>query len=1300
EQLLFSISGATGGVPPYSYEWIFYSVGNTSFDTVNGQSASYAFKDAGIHYVEVIVMDSVGNKASATYTVKVYNPLTISVKASSSTIYAGLPVTFYYSISGGSGKYNVTYNLGNGVTGYTGWSKLSAGSVQTVYMNLGQYLAAFEVFDYAGLRATSTYWVNVSIGQTNATIAPLSVYSVLNTKPYATKNITSIPEGKQLYDTLYVKGGTGWYNYTVIWGDGGVSYYSSAFTNNATPFFKHIYTFPALYIIRVYVNDSVGTSAYDQQVIKVTYVPPSVNIGYSIPYTNSPLPENFTVNSITVNITVANAGIGLWGNISYGKAPYVWTLYNSTKAIANGSARSPFVPFLIYDFSTNVPGTYHFQLNISDSYGNNATATFTIVVISSRLQVLLTNNVGDTVGVGTPVKYYVYLMNVVANASGDANVTVVFNNGTVATPAGNVTIHISWTGLVPYSINFAWPNPLNITTLIDKAWQNNQPGNATNVTYYIQGTFTAFVTANYGTNFNNSTAAPYYFTEATFIINVMPLKPLNYVAYWSPYPPVQYIGSPIVVSLNITGGNGLYVLNISNIPGINIILPSYEYGLVTEESNSAYTWLNTTVSSITPYNNSYTFNLTFLMYGHVAGSFLFTSVLQDPSGLPKVNLPFDFNFQFLVPKPLNVTLTANSHYSYADYSTFTAYLNISGSAPPYTINMNFGGCLSYLMVYRNGVYIPQYSMANMLEISSSTLSVNGGFGVSGHPGVSGYPQSALFVPETGYWYIAEYGGILVYTPSVGNIPAQYVGSISGVPSPFNTFYSNMTYINGFIYAMNYGSNNVLVINATNMSVAKIITVGSGPQWPGYNAKAQILYVPNYWSDNISLISVVNNTVFKTFDLSGYSSYIGTGPEGIAYIPANNELYVTMWDSGIVAVLNATTGRLITYFNVGNNPEQIIFDPSNGLVYASGTGTGSYYYGYNVTVFNPVQNVIVTNITTSYGDTFGIQYNPVNKLVYVAEGGGGVAIISNTTLVNEIYVGGDPLQLAFNSLDGNMYVVSHINVPSTYPSSYKFTFSSSKTPVSFTFVGMYCSIPDYALSNHQIWANVSSSYPLTHPYFINVSYDEYAIPYIQTGLYASSNSGIAPTVISFDATPLFGELPNMQSYVYYWYLLNSENVPIWNTTTTTSAISIPFNVPGTYYVEVEVMSPVGESAKAVTGPITISKPQVIVQVVSVRAMITLTNPSGNTYIAYAGPVDWNSNGTIFASFPMPNVPTVNQVYTMNVSYSYTLAITQYAYYPGSSVNGGWQTYFYNAYSPVPYASQQITVVAGGVLVSTG
>ncbi|WP_460163163.1 YncE family protein, partial [Ruminococcus sp. 25CYCFAH16] len=494
------------------------------------------------------------------------------------------------------------------------------------------------------------------------------------------------------------------------------------------------------------------------------------------------------------------------------------------------------------------------------------------------------------------------------------------------------------------------------------------------------------------------------------------------------------------------------------------------------------------------------------------------------------NLPFDFDFQFLVPQPLNVSLTANSHYSYADYTTFTAYLNISGSSAPYSINMNFGGPLSYLQVYENGVYVPYYSMTNILEISSSTLSVNGGFGVPG------YPESALYVPQTGYWYIAESGAIYVYTPSVGNIPAQEVGSISGVPSSFDSFFSNMTYINGFIYAVNYGDNSVLVINTTSMSVQKTITVGNGPQWPGYNPGAQLLYVPNYGSDNISVISVVNNTVVKTFDLSSYTS-IGTGPEGIAYIPANNELYVNMYDSGIVAVLNATTGKLIKYFNVGNSPEQIILDPSNGLVYASGTGAG-IYYGHNVTIFNPLNNTMVTNISTTFGGAFGIQYNPVNKLVYVAENGGGVAVIDNTTLVNEINVGGYPLQLAFDSLDGNMYVVSDVSVPTIYTSSVIFTFYSTTSPLNFTFVGMYASIPDYAKSNHQIWANVTSSYPMTHPYFMNVSYDEYAIPYLQTGIIPSMTSGIAPVVISFDATPLFGELPNMQQYTYSWNLLDS------------------------------------------------------------------------------------------------------------------------------------------------------------------
>ncbi|MGC8585736.1 MAG: PKD domain-containing protein, partial [Thermoplasmata archaeon] len=87
ESVLFTVSSATGGLPPYSYSWEFYNAAGTSYTTATGQSTWHIFNHAGTHKVVSIVTDGVGNTASTSYNVTVYNPLQITVTASPANVY-------------------------------------------------------------------------------------------------------------------------------------------------------------------------------------------------------------------------------------------------------------------------------------------------------------------------------------------------------------------------------------------------------------------------------------------------------------------------------------------------------------------------------------------------------------------------------------------------------------------------------------------------------------------------------------------------------------------------------------------------------------------------------------------------------------------------------------------------------------------------------------------------------------------------------------------------------------------------------------------------------------------------------------------------------------------------------------------------------------------------------------------------------------------------------------------------------------------------------------------------------------
>jgi YVTN family beta-propeller protein len=1258
EQLLFQVGQATGGLPPYYYSWQFFTVGNTSFTTATGQSAYHEFNHAGVHYVVAKVTDAVGNVAQTTYKLTIYNPLKISVTASPSNIYAGQTVTFTYAISGGSGDYDVSYNLGNGQTGETGYLTLPTGSVSTTYSNPGEYLAVFQVNDYAGLTSRSTYSVNVSAAQTNATLAPLRAYTVINTMFYATKNISSIPENTQVFDTVYVTGGTGHYTYTIYWGDGASN--STSTTTNSTPFFSHSYTVPAQYIIRVYVNDSIGQSVNETEYLKVLYVPPTVELGIYNPY-----PILIIKNPSVFTETASNVstGVELGGIIFNGTPSYTWDLYNSTGAmLASGTQAYQSMNFSVYDFQNDspVPGTYHFELKITDNVGNTAYANLTIIVLSQHLQVFLVPT-SETVAIGSTVHFYVYLSNVTLNATGHANVTVQFNNGTAL---HNITITIPFKG-TPYSILYAYPSMDNITSTIWSTYHT-----AMNATFRVSGTFTALATSNYGTTVNTSASSPNFFTKATSIITVSTLKSISVTISTIPYPAVTHVGKPIQLFVNVTGGNGMY--NIAYHAPYATVAPNSLYPGVTVSTSSQY--YGNITNNYAIYSNAlgtYYFNMSVNLTYQATGFFTFYGNVTNPTGITSFKFPFEVGVHILAPAQLEVTLQASSHYSYANYTTFTTYLNISGSSIPYTVNINFGGNLAYFQAYMNGTYVSSLGQTttNVLEIGSSSNNVVGGFGVNSYAG------AGVYDPATGMFYIGVYGAIYIVNPVNNTV----VGTINGVPSDYYPFISNLIYVpyNGFIYATNYYGN-VLVINTTSNAVQTTIGVGSGPVYALFNPSTNLIYVPNYNSNNVSVISVVNNTDFKSFSIPN-----NPGPSAVAYNPSNNMLYVTLFNSNEVAVMNATTGSIVTLIAVGSGPLDIAFDPSNGFIYVTN------YYSSNVSVINTTTNSVQASIMVG-NNPYGIIFDPSNKYMYVANyGSSNVSVIDGLSVIDSISTGSgsNPINLAYDTANGNVYVMND-NIPSaTGTMTFKDT---SLQPVEFKFIAEYSNINNYSQSDHMIWANVTSSYPSSSPYWENVSYDEYAIPFLQTGIISSSSTGYAPTVLSFDATPIFGEFPNMHDYSYAWYVNGT-----FYSNTSTSAISIPFSNAGDYTVTVLVASPVGETAMAST-TVSISPSVTIVQVVSARADVTLQQiPSGNSYTAFAGPVDWNRNGNVTVSFPMPNVPHINSQYYLNVSYSYTLAVTQYH----DTSPEGWYTYFYNAYSAVPYASQTITVVSGGVLLNT-
>src|SRR2546422_10791755 len=73
--------------------------------------------------------------------------------------------------------------------------------------------------------------------------------------------------------------------------------------------------------------------------------------------------------------------------------------------------------------------------------------------------------------------------------------------------------------------------------------------------------------------------------------------------------------------------------------------------------------------------------------------------------------------------------------------------------------------------------------------------------------------------------------------------------------------------------------------------------------------------------------------------------VGDRPDGIAYNPSNQMVYVTVLGSaynspGKVVVIDGRSNKVVTNLQVDSNPEAVLYDPANQQVYVTSSGSVS------------------------------------------------------------------------------------------------------------------------------------------------------------------------------------------------------------------------------------------------------------------------------------------------------------------------------------------------------------------------
>jgi YVTN family beta-propeller protein len=204
-----------------------------------------------------------------------------------------------------------------------------------------------------------------------------------------------------------------------------------------------------------------------------------------------------------------------------------------------------------------------------------------------------------------------------------------------------------------------------------------------------------------------------------------------------------------------------------------------------------------------------------------------------------------------------------------------------------------------------------------------------------------------------------------------------------------------------------------------------------------------------------------------------------GPNFLTYDPSAGKIFVSYdpypdaglgpGDAGGVAVINSSTGNVIGNIVDGRQPDDVLYDPDNGYVYAVD------WRSSQVLVIDPTSDTVLTTINTGdTSDPVAIALDPVNDHLFVTVSGSGegVDVIagSDNTIIGQLAAGLSPWWDVYDPANGELYVdnVEGDNV-SVFDASTGATVTSIQVPTS---IGMGTGGPiGYAPSDGDLFVPV-------------------------------------------------------------------------------------------------------------------------------------------------------------------------------------------------------------------------------------
>ncbi len=252
-------------------------------------------------------------------------------------------------------------------------------------------------------------------------------------------------------------------------------------------------------------------------------------------------------------------------------------------------------------------------------------------------------------------------------------------------------------------------------------------------------------------------------------------------------------------------------------------------------------------------------------------------------------------------------------------------------------------------------------------------------------------------------------------PIVNSIPDQIV--CAGVKTiPINFFGTGNSYnwtnsnTNIGLSAKSSGNINAFTaINETNAPVTSVVKVTPSIGSP------EIAYVPSFVSENVAVVNTSTGSLITSIKAGGNPVGVVVSPDGSKVFITNSEAGSN--DTGTVYAISTVTNTVIATIKVGYEPRGIAISADGNFLYIANSRSGT------VSVVNTITNKVTAEISVGNLPEC-IAVHPDGKTIYVTNRYDATVSILSTvtnTVISTISVGSEPKGIAFSS-DGNLFYV--------------------------------------------------------------------------------------------------------------------------------------------------------------------------------------------------------------------------------------------------------------------------------------